>query len=262
MDYPYNLGSYTRKVTTGSADAQCWFDRGLNWCFGYHHEEAIACFAKALETDPNCAMAHWGVAYAAGPNYNFPWELQDPAGKAAALARAYDSTRAALALVARVSAPECALIEALPARYPRRDPIDDQRPWNDAFADAMRLAHKAHPDDLDLRFSFAEAILNRTPWRMWDLRIGEPAAGAGTRRTRIRFPRSTRSNEPSRPFAPPRSLDGNVAASGSGAGNRRPSARADPRYGPPGAHAHPHRRAMRPLPGRDALESEGDHRRP
>ena len=109
-------------------------------------------------------MAHWGVAYAAGPNYNFPWELQDPAGKAAALARAYDSTRAALALVARVSAPECALIEALPARYPRRDPIDDQRPWNDAFADAMRLAHKAHPDDLDLRFSFAEAILNRTPF--------------------------------------------------------------------------------------------------
>ena len=170
MDYPYNLGSYTRKVTTISEDAQRWFDCGLNWCFGYHHEEAVACFTRALETDPNCAMAHWGVAYAAGPNYNFPWELQDPAGKAAALARAYDSARAALALVDRISAPERALIEALPARYPQRDPIDDQRPWNDAFADAMRLAHQAHPDDLDLRFIFAEAILNRTPWRMWDLR--------------------------------------------------------------------------------------------
>jgi tetratricopeptide (TPR) repeat protein len=180
MDYPYNLGSYTRKVTATSAGAQRWFDRGLNWCFGYHHEEAVACFAKALETDPNCAMAHWGVAYAVGPNYNFPWELQDPAGKAAALARAYDSAGAALALVGRVSAAERALIEALPARYPQRDPIDDQRPWNDAFADAMRLAHTAHPDDLDLRFIFAEAILNRTPWRMWDLRTGEPAPGAGT----------------------------------------------------------------------------------
>src|SRR5499425_3114519 len=67
MNYPYNLGSYTRKVTTTSADAQRWFDRGLNWCFGYHHEEAVACFAKTLETDPNCAMAHWGVAYAVGP---------------------------------------------------------------------------------------------------------------------------------------------------------------------------------------------------
>ena len=78
MDYPYDLGSYSRKVTTTSADAQRWFDRGLNWCFGYHHEEAVACFEKALETDPNCAMAHWGVAYAAGPNYNYPWELQDP----------------------------------------------------------------------------------------------------------------------------------------------------------------------------------------
>ena len=72
------------------------------------------------------------------------------------------------------------LIEALAARYPQRDPIDDQRPWNDAFADAMRLAHQAHPDDLDVRYIFAEAILNRTPWRMWDLRTGEPAPGAGT----------------------------------------------------------------------------------
>ena len=78
MNYPYDLGPYSRTVTTCSADAQRSFDRGLNWCFGYHHEEAVACFEKALESDPNCAMAHWGVAYAAGPNYNFPWELMDP----------------------------------------------------------------------------------------------------------------------------------------------------------------------------------------
>jgi hypothetical protein len=75
MDYPYDVGSYSRKVTTASADAQRWFDRGLNWCFGYHHEEAVRCFEKALESDPRCAMAHWGIGYAAGPNYNYPWEL-------------------------------------------------------------------------------------------------------------------------------------------------------------------------------------------
>ncbi len=180
MDYPYDLGSYSRKVTAGCEEAQRWFDRGLNWCFGYHHEEAVACFENALKADPRCAMAHWGVSYAAGPNYNFPWELQDPAGKARALARAYDSARAALALADSVTAPERALIEALPARYPAREPIDDQRPWNNAFADAMRLAHKAHPGDLEVRAIFAEAILNRTPWRMWDQRTGEPAPGAGT----------------------------------------------------------------------------------
>jgi tetratricopeptide (TPR) repeat protein len=180
MDYPYDLGPYSRTVTTRSADAQRWFDRGLNWCFGYHHEEAVACFERALEPDPNCAMAHWGVAYAAGPNYNFPWELMDPTGKAGALARAHDAARAALALAGGVTAAERALIEALPARYPQRDPIDDQRSWNDAFADAMRLAHRAHPDDLDLRHIFAEAILNRTPWQMWDPITGEAAPGAGT----------------------------------------------------------------------------------
>src|SRR5205807_1643667 len=88
MDYPYDLGSYVRQVATTSPDAQSWFNRGLNWCFGFHHEEAVACFEKARAADTNCAMAHWGVGYAAGPNYNFPWELMDPAGKAAALARA------------------------------------------------------------------------------------------------------------------------------------------------------------------------------
>ncbi len=180
MDYPYDVGPYSRPITTASPDAQRWFDRGLNWCFGYHHEEAIACFEKALQADPDCAMAHWGIAYAAGPNYNFPWDLMDPAGKAAALARAYDASRSALALASNVTPPERALIEALPARYPQREPIDDQRPWNDAFADAMRRAHQAHPDDLDVSCIFVEAILNRTPWKMWDLRTGEPAPGAGT----------------------------------------------------------------------------------
>jgi tetratricopeptide (TPR) repeat protein len=180
MDYPYDLGRYSRTVTTASSAAQRWFDRGLNWCFGFHHEEAVACFENALEADPSCAMAHWGVAYAAGPNYNYPWELQDPIGKAAALTRCYDASRSALALVDSVSAAERALIEALAARFPQRDTIEDQRPWNDAFTDAMRLAHRAHPGDLDLRCIFVEAILNRTPWRMWDLRTGLPMPGAGT----------------------------------------------------------------------------------
>ncbi len=180
MDYPYDVGAYSRTVTTKSAEAQRWFDRGLNWCFGYHHEEAVACFEKALAADPKCAMAHWGVSYAIGPNYNFPWHLHDPDSKAKALGRAYDSAHAALALAGSVTAPERALIEALPARYPQREPIEDQSPWNDAFAAAMRPVYRAHPGDLEVRAIFAEAILNQTPWKMWDLRSGEPAEGAGT----------------------------------------------------------------------------------
>ena len=180
MDYPYDLGPYSRKVTTASAEAQRWFDRGLNWTYGYHHEEAVACFEKAVAADPRCAMAHWGIAYAIGPNYNYPWVLMDPAGKANALARAYDASRMALELAGPVTRAERALIEAIQARYPQRDVIEDQRPWDVAFADAMRAAHKANTRDLEIRTVFAEAILNITPWKMWDLRTGLPAEGAGT----------------------------------------------------------------------------------
>ncbi|HWF77519.1 MAG TPA: hypothetical protein VN694_10120 [Caulobacteraceae bacterium] len=180
MDYPYDVGAYRRPVTTRSPEAQAWFDRGLNWCFGYHHEEAGRCFEQALAADPGCAMAHWGLGYASGPNYNLPWKAMDDAGKAAALGKAYDAAQSALALIEGVTAPERALIAALPARYPHRAPAEELEPWNDAFADAMRLAHRAHPDDLDLTAIFVEAILNRTPWRMWDPKTGEPAPEAGT----------------------------------------------------------------------------------
>jgi hypothetical protein len=38
----YNLGDFSRLVTTSSADAQLWFDRGLTWTYAFNHEEAVA----------------------------------------------------------------------------------------------------------------------------------------------------------------------------------------------------------------------------
>ncbi|GIT01712.1 MAG: hypothetical protein CM1200mP27_03370 [Chloroflexota bacterium] len=37
-----------------------WFNRGLNWLYGFNHAESVACFRRAAESDPDCAMAHWG----------------------------------------------------------------------------------------------------------------------------------------------------------------------------------------------------------
>jgi len=188
----FNIDVYSRKITTSSPHAQLWFDRGLVWTFAYHHEEAIVCFRKALEHDADCAMALWGVAYAAGPNYNLEWHHFDPDGKAQALAVAFDATAAAMALIKHVAAPERALIEALPARYPQRDPIEKQEPWNDDFADAMREAYEKHSDDLDVATIFVEAILNRTPWKMWDLKTAGVAEGAGTTEAREVLERAMR----------------------------------------------------------------------
>jgi tetratricopeptide (TPR) repeat protein len=179
MEY-YDLGPYTRKITAAVPEAQLWFDRGLNWLYGFNHAEAIACFKKALEHDPGCAMAYWGISYAAGPNYNLPWHRYDPAGKAAALAAAYDAMQGALTRVERASPVEQALIRALPARYPQREAIEDQAPWDAAYADAMRRVFHAYRDDLEVREVFVEAIMNLTPWKMWDLKTGGVAEGAGT----------------------------------------------------------------------------------
>jgi len=52
--------------------------------------------------------------------------------------------------------------------------------WNDRYAAAMRDVYARFPDDLDVATLFAEALMNRTPWQLWDLRSGEPAEGADT----------------------------------------------------------------------------------
>jgi tetratricopeptide (TPR) repeat protein len=176
----YNLGTYGRRVSTASADAQTWFNRGLVWVYAYNHEEAIVCFRKALTADPKCAMAHWGIAYAIGPNYNKPWEAFEPEEKPEALEVAREAVSAGSTLVGDATIIEKALLEAIRLRYPEDPAIDDFGPWNDAYADAMREVYRAHPGDLDIASLFAEAIMNRTPWQLWDLPSGQPAEGADT----------------------------------------------------------------------------------
>ena len=114
----YDLGGHTFPVTTHSQEAQKWFDRGLLWTYGYNHEEAVSCFQKALEADPNCAMAHWGVGYASGPNYIMPWHLFDTRNRAKALTAGYQSSQAALKLTDGLTDWERALVEALPSPMP------------------------------------------------------------------------------------------------------------------------------------------------
>ncbi len=101
--YDYDLGAYHRAVTTNSPEAQLWFDRGMVWCYGYNHEEAVRCFERAASADPDCAMAHWGIAYAAGPNYNKQWKAFDPADLKRSLDTASTATQRALSLRTKAS---------------------------------------------------------------------------------------------------------------------------------------------------------------
>ncbi|MFV8315205.1 tetratricopeptide repeat protein [Mycobacterium sp. 23] len=167
----FDLGSYHRPVETVAAQAQTWFDRGLVWAYAFNHEEAIRCFERALEHDPDLAIARWGIAYSVGPNYNKAWEAFDPVDLAASLSRA----RAELALAAqgRATAVEQGLISALRTRF--SDDLDAARI---AYADAMTALAAEFPDDIDVQALAADALVNVTAWALWNTTTGQPAQGS------------------------------------------------------------------------------------
>ena len=47
MSYPYKLGQHHRPITTSSAAAQQWFDRGLMWIDAGDPDEALADLEQA-----------------------------------------------------------------------------------------------------------------------------------------------------------------------------------------------------------------------
>lgn len=180
-DY-FDLGAHSHTITTTSPEAQLWFDRGLIWCYGFNHEEAVRCFQKVVAADDGCAMGWWGIAHASGANYNRTYEAFEPDDLRIAFATAHHATGQALARSAGASPVEQALILTSRARFPR--PVVEDEPefwrWIEDYVVALRPVHAAFTNDHDVCALFAEALINRTPWTLWDLRTGQPTEGAHT----------------------------------------------------------------------------------
>jgi hypothetical protein len=56
------LGNVHHPVSTTNKQAQQFFDQGLNFVYGFNHDEARRSFEQAARLDPKLAMAWWGVA--------------------------------------------------------------------------------------------------------------------------------------------------------------------------------------------------------
>ena len=155
------MGPYHRAVTTNSPEAQKYFDQGLNFLYGFNHDEAIRSFKKASEIDPTCAMAFWGIGYAKGPHINNPVvskENEKAAYEAVAIAKQH---------MANGTEAEKDLIGALATRYKWPQP-EDRGALDQAFASAMQEVSEAHPGDTDAAAIHAEALMDLHPWDLWN----------------------------------------------------------------------------------------------
>jgi tetratricopeptide (TPR) repeat protein len=173
----FDLGAHARLISTTSAEAQRWFNLGLNWCYGFNKGEGVKCFQKALEYDPECVLAHWGVAFGAGPFYNLIWREHGESEADASAKLANKHLAQARSLSHRATDVENRLVEALACRFQEPNAVQPTAydRWDDDYAAEMRRVYHRFPNDHDVMALFVEALITRTPRRLWNVRTGAPA---------------------------------------------------------------------------------------
>ncbi|KZF23911.1 hypothetical protein L228DRAFT_282583 [Xylona heveae TC161] len=176
-DEYYDLGAYSRSISAANEAAKVWFNRGLIWSYSFNHAEAYRCFEQAIVHDPICAMAYWGLAYAAGPNYNKAWRMFDPVDLERSMKICHDAARYALSLchTSPTTPVERALIEAMQARFPVDHPVEDFSLLDQAYAQAMkRVYDQFGSDDLDVVTLYVDARMHTSQRKMFHLKTGLP----------------------------------------------------------------------------------------
>jgi tetratricopeptide (TPR) repeat protein len=161
------LGKHTRPVSA-NPEAQAYFDQGLAFLYAFNHDEAIRSFEQAAKLDPECAMAHWGVALACGGHINKPLMEAERAKQAFAAAKRAERH------VMKATAADAALIGAVARRY--ADPpasAEEQAKLNAAYSKAMKAVWEKFPKDADAGAIYAESLMNLRPWDLWTL-DGQP----------------------------------------------------------------------------------------
>lgn len=65
----YGNGGFA--VTGADPQAQAFFSNGMELAAAFAHQASIKAMEEAVRLDPDCAMCHWGLAYAKGPTINY-----------------------------------------------------------------------------------------------------------------------------------------------------------------------------------------------
>ena len=169
-DYDFGVPAnyaFAEKITCSNDEARKMYVEAFGHMLNYNHEQAIACFTKCAELDPNCAMAWWGIAYCLSSSYNW----------SAGLGPGYDAIAQAVSLKDHCNELEQDLIMALSKRH-TKEARDNANPaalnmgnspeLNQAFADAMAPLYQKYRGDLDVTAIYVEALMNLNPWTLWN----------------------------------------------------------------------------------------------
>jgi tetratricopeptide (TPR) repeat protein len=162
------VGRQHHTIHSKSGEAQDFFDLGITLLFGFNHEGAARAFQRAAELDPASPMPLWGIALAAGPNYNLDVDAEREKF-------AYETTQRALQVAEHAPRIEKDYIAALAKRY-SGDATPDYKKLSRDFAAAMKALSLKYPDDLDAATLYAESLMDLNPWKLWT-RDGQPAEG-------------------------------------------------------------------------------------
>jgi len=160
------VGRQHHPIQTKSKEAQAFFDQGITLIYGFNHEEAQRAFQRAAELDPSSPMPLWGIALAAGPNYNLDVDAQREK-------LAHDTIRKARRLAEHSPEVEQDYVDALAARFSGEASPDYKKLAADYVAKMKTLSEK-YPEDLDAATLYAESLMDLDPWRLWS-NDGKPA---------------------------------------------------------------------------------------
>jgi tetratricopeptide (TPR) repeat protein len=156
---PEVTGPLSWRITTGSLEAQAYFDQGFQLRFAYGVDEAARSFREAHEADPTCAMCYWGEAFALGSYLNGGMTVEKAPYALAAIRRAAELAET------NATAMEKDLIEATAVRYVEGYALDMRRSLDEAFAESMRQVHETYPDELNITAIYASALFLLEPRR-------------------------------------------------------------------------------------------------
>jgi len=123
-------------VTTAAPEAQVFFDQGIGQLHGFWYWEAERSFRTALQIDPDCVMAHWGMAMA-----NLQNEPRARQIIAKAAGPCFDAA----------TPREKAWIEAARKLFSEKKDDAERKAHQAEFVRAIEKIALDHPDDIEAR---------------------------------------------------------------------------------------------------------------